>query len=282
MYKIGIISDIHSNKDALEAVLNDMEKRGVNKIVCLGDMITKYIYPREVVDALKSSCDILVKGNCDQNVIDNKNFKFAREKLGLENIEYIDSLPLKEQLLYKNLVLNFFHATPSSLTNIFNPMQNTNYSEMLIGSNSQINFAGHTHIPHISVISPKNIQLTYEGLVYLKSNGKYLVNVGSVGDPLIKNPDFNSNNSFLIGENMNYILFTDNNGVYSAEIIKVPYKNLLVKIYFDFVRKQQKDQNGIRYYPRSPKDTNKLFESLHKMDVNDIPVPDDIDKSYNR
>lgn len=41
MKKIGIISDIHSNKEALYQVLLDMEKRGIDEIVCLGDMITK-------------------------------------------------------------------------------------------------------------------------------------------------------------------------------------------------------------------------------------------------
>ena len=47
-----MISDVHLNKDALNAAFVDMEKRGVDKIVCLGDIVTKYIYPREVVEAL--------------------------------------------------------------------------------------------------------------------------------------------------------------------------------------------------------------------------------------
>lgn len=91
MKKIGIISDIHSNKEALYQVLLDMEKRGIDEIVCLGDMITKYIYPRQVVDTLKSECKILIKGNCDDNVVKNA-FKF--EKFIFDGFSYFDDLLL--------------------------------------------------------------------------------------------------------------------------------------------------------------------------------------------
>lgn len=280
--KIAVISDVHSNKDALNAAFVDMEKRGVDKIVCLGDIVTKYIYPREVVEALKTSCDFLVKGNCDQNVVNNVNYKYARSKLGLENIEFLDSLPLVVQKQYQDILCNFFHATPTSNDKIFNPLQDTNYEEMMIGKNAQVNFGGHTHIPSISLISPQGFFLTNESLVYLKSDGKYLVNVGSVGDPLIKNPNHDSIHNYLVAENFNYVILTIENDKYYVEKISVPYKNLFVKIYMDFVRKQQINKDGERFYPRSPKDTEKLYESLQNMNVTDVPLPNDIDKTYTR
>ena len=284
MTKIAIISDIHSNKEALYAVLSDMEKRGVDKIVCLGDIVTKYVYPREVVEALKSSCEIIVRGNCDQNVVENENYRYARNKLGLENIEFLAQLPLVEQLKYKDLLLHFFHATPYANDQIFNPVQTNSYHNMFIGEQPQINFFGHTHIPSISLISPHGITLTTESSVYLKTNGKYILNVGSVGEPLIVNPNPLSANKYLVSENMNYMIFTDENGIYQVQKISVPYKNIFVKVYVDFVHKQQLDKQGNRYYPRSPKDTTKLYESLNFMGVTDIPMPDDIDKnnSYTR
>ena len=55
MTKIAIISDIHANIDALNLVLKDIEKRGVDKIICLGDLVTKYFYPAEVVDAINEA-----------------------------------------------------------------------------------------------------------------------------------------------------------------------------------------------------------------------------------
>lgn len=277
MTKVGIISDVHSNKDALYQVLEDMEKRGVDKIICLGDIVTKYAYPREVVETLKSNCDLIIKGNCDENVVQNTNFKFARGKLGLENIEYLSELPLKEQLEYQKLILNFFHATPNSITKIYNPLLDASHSEMLIGDQPQINFAGHTHIPYINSISPNEMRLTTSGKVTLNPNGIYVMNPGSVGDPLIPNPNPEGSNKWLIGETLSYILFDINEKETTAEIIELPYKELLTKVYQDFVQKQQPDAKNERRYPRSPMDTRKIYESLENMNVDNIPNPEEID-----
>lgn len=277
--KIGIISDIHSNKDALYAVLNDMEKKGIDKIMCLGDMVAKYIYPREVIEALKNNCDILIKGNCDQNVVKNENFRFARAKLGLENIEYIDSLPFREQLIYQSLILNLFHATPDSIDKIYNPLLSVHSDEMLIGREPQINFAGHTHIPYINLISPHKYTIFTEGKVIIDPNEQYIVNAGSVGEPLNMK---NAENNWLISENMNYIILNIETKETTLEIVKVPYKNLLIKVYGDFIKKQQPTTNGERFYPRSPKDSEKIYNSLNKMGVNNIPLPNEIDKELSR
>lgn len=239
MYKIGVISDIHSNKEALYAVLNDMEKKGVDKIICLGDIVTKYIYPREVVETLKSNCDILIKGNCDKNVIQNENFRYARNKLGLNNIEYLDSLPLREQLEIQKMVLNFFHATPNSIDKTYNPILDPNGEDMFIGDESQINFVGHTHIPYINLVTPTGLEIVTQGKVILNPQEKYIINAGSVGDPLIANQNQSSANNWLISENMNYILFTVDEQI-TAEIVKVPYRNLLIKVYQDFISQLQK------------------------------------------
>jgi len=280
--KIGFISDIHSNKDALYAVLNDMEKKGVDKIICLGDMITKYAYPREVVDALRANCEVLIKGNCDQNVVENKSFKFARAKLGLDNIEYIDSLPIKKQLLYHKLLLNFFHATLTSKDKIYTPTNGVSENEMLYGNKPQVSFAGHTHIPYISMSSPNGMKIVTDSKVYLEEDKKYIVNVGSVGDPLQKNKNQNSKNNWLIAEYMSYVLFTMDSENPSVELIKVPYRNLLVKVYQNFVRKQQPNLHGERMYPRSPMDTLKIYESLIHQGAANIPKPEEIDKPLGR
>lgn len=97
MTKIAIISDVHANIEAIKLVLSDIEKRGIDKIVCLGDLVTKYYYPSESVDMIKSNCDIVIKGNCDNHVATNENYKWARNKLGISRIEYLNSLPEKKQ-----------------------------------------------------------------------------------------------------------------------------------------------------------------------------------------
>ncbi len=62
--KIAIISDIHSNLEALKATLNDIKSRNVDKIICLGDMIAKGVHPKQCIKLIRDNCDIVLQGNC--------------------------------------------------------------------------------------------------------------------------------------------------------------------------------------------------------------------------
>lgn len=98
MERIAIISDIHANVVALEAVLEDIGKRKIDRIFCLGDIVLKGASPCEVVDIVRKKCEIVVKGNCDDLVVkasegrgsrkvggdaskDSKNVEAEREKM---------------------------------------------------------------------------------------------------------------------------------------------------------------------------------------------------------
>ena len=65
--KIAIISDIHGNLEALKTTLKDIEKRNVDKIICLGDIIMKGVHSHECVQIIKEKCDIVLRGNCDRH-----------------------------------------------------------------------------------------------------------------------------------------------------------------------------------------------------------------------
>lgn len=65
MEKIAIISDVHGNITALNAVLNDIEKRGIKRIFSLGDNIIKCVHPDLVIDKLKEVCEVILLGNSD-------------------------------------------------------------------------------------------------------------------------------------------------------------------------------------------------------------------------
>ena len=54
--KIAIISDIHGNLEALKATLKDIEKRKVDKIICLGDIIAKGVHPKECISLIRTNC----------------------------------------------------------------------------------------------------------------------------------------------------------------------------------------------------------------------------------
>ena len=64
--KIAIISDIHGNLEALKATFEDIKKKQVDKIICLGDTIAKGTHPKECIRLIKEKCDIVIQGNTDQ------------------------------------------------------------------------------------------------------------------------------------------------------------------------------------------------------------------------
>ena len=96
MDKIAIISDVHGNITALNAVLNDIKNRNINKIICLGDSILKCTHPDLVIDKLREVCDVVLMGNCDYAICrpeaKEKNF-WTRNIIGEERANYIMSLP---------------------------------------------------------------------------------------------------------------------------------------------------------------------------------------------
>ena len=89
--KIAFISDIHSNLHALDLVLDDISKKNIDKIICLGDILVKYLYPKEVLKLVENNCDIVIKGNCDDLVANNEIYKFARNEIGINGIDYLNN-----------------------------------------------------------------------------------------------------------------------------------------------------------------------------------------------
>lgn len=68
--RIAIISDIHGNLTALQAVLADIKLQKVDDIICLGDIVTLGPQPKEVLNALKELNCVIIKGNHDAAVVD--------------------------------------------------------------------------------------------------------------------------------------------------------------------------------------------------------------------
>ena len=159
MSKIAFISDIHANIEALNLILKDIEKKNVNQIICLGDLVTKYFYPSEVVDAVKENCKIVIKGNCDDLVATDERYVFARSKLGRDRIDYLNNLPLNYKFKIDDKKINLYHSSPKSIDKIFNPLfsgnKYTDYKDKIIEDyndmfeDNLISILGHTHQSYI-------------------------------------------------------------------------------------------------------------------------------------
>ena len=66
MEKIAVLSDIHGNLEALKSCLEDIDQRGIQRIICLGDVIAKGVHPIECLDLLIKRNAIILRGNCDR------------------------------------------------------------------------------------------------------------------------------------------------------------------------------------------------------------------------
>ncbi|MCI8460903.1 MAG: metallophosphoesterase family protein [Bacilli bacterium] len=173
MEKIALISDIHSNIVALNAVLDDIEERNITKIYCLGDLVLKGSSPCEVVDLIREKCEIVIKGNCDDYVVNYPNYHtvWYKELLNHERIEYLDNLPMYKDLYISGSHVRLFHATKDDLNiRIFD---NSTIEEKLKLFEDKNN-----NIPDIVIYADIHKQ-------YLeKIRNKTIINIGSVGNSL--------------------------------------------------------------------------------------------------
>ena len=171
MEKIAIISDIHSNITAFKVVLEDIEKRGIKRIFCLGDLTLKGSSPCEVLDLAKEKCEIIVKGNTDDSTVndDGKHYNWHREKLGKDRITFLDKLPMYHDFYMSGSLIRMFHASKNDLHYRVTDFDTVENKMKLFEDENNI-------IPDIVLYGDIHIQYMQ------KFYNKTLVNVGSVGN----------------------------------------------------------------------------------------------------
>jgi len=204
---IAIISDIHSNVEALSAVLADIDARGVTRIVCLGDMLGYGPQPRECLDMIRGRVEVAMMGNHDYAVMYEPNkFNVGAESacywtrqqleddsnvdLRAERWEFLGSMRMKHVMLEPELggEVTFVHGSPRRPINeyIF-PDDVYNSVSKVQGQFerfSSLCFVGHTHVPGVFLDSPDFYSPDeLDGEFELTPGRKALINVGSVGQP---------------------------------------------------------------------------------------------------
>lgn len=171
MEKIAIISDIHSNITAFKAVLEDIEKRGITRIFCVGDLVLKGSSPCEVVDLAKQKCEIIVKGNAEEGAIKGTTPHkiWHRETLGEDRIKYLDNLPMYFDFYMSGSLIRMFHASKNDTHFRVIDFDSIDNKMKLFEDESGI-------IPDIILYGDIHIQYMQ------KFYNKTLVNVGSIGN----------------------------------------------------------------------------------------------------
>ncbi len=188
--RYGIISDIHANLEALHAVLEHLSKERIDRFVCLGDLVGYGANPNECVALVRDLTDWVIAGNHDWVAVslsDSSAFNHHARKAALwtagclteEHRSYLSNLPLKQS----DGEALFVHSTPEEPERwryILSPHEAGKHFDVL---NAQICFIGHSHRPVVFARNDDGHVLVLGTDFSMKSNWKYIVNVGSVGQP---------------------------------------------------------------------------------------------------
>lgn len=194
--RYGIFSDIHSNLGALEAVLEEFKKESIDKYLCVGDVVGYATEPKECIKIVKEAAMITVAGNHDWaavNLFSTDYFNpqareailWTRNNLDEKDGSYLASL----KLVYTNEDLTLVHGTLDNPQD-FNYLTDGHIAEETFRAlETDVCFVGHTHVPGFFVkYKDDRIHYRQDNEIMIRAENRYIVNVGSVGQPRDGNP----------------------------------------------------------------------------------------------
>lgn len=195
--KIALFSDIHANLPALENFFQDVEKRNIDSIYCLGDLVGYNIWPNEVVEEIRKRKIPTIAGNYDFGIGRTSNdcgcaYKTEEEKangavsialtndlMKEENRNYLRSLPahikVEFQLNEDKLNLLLVHGSPRRINEyLFEDREEKSLLRILEKADADILCFGHTHMPYHRILNSGNEN---------QPHYRHAINLGSVGKP---------------------------------------------------------------------------------------------------
>jgi predicted phosphodiesterase len=206
--RIGIISDVHANLPALEAVLKKLDELKVETVYCLGDTVGYGPFPNECLTLVRERCSIILKGNHDSGLIGESpltefNQYGAQAIVWAQKVVEEYHVAFLRTLDYTRLVdqITLAHASPARPEEWTYVLTVRAAREAFKASQTPLCFIGHTHVPVI--IGEDTTVNVYE------PGKRFVINVGSVGQPR----DGNANSAFG---------FYDSEAD-SYELVRVPY-----------------------------------------------------------
>ena len=194
--RYGIFADVHSNLEALDAVIEAYGKEAIDKYLCAGDVVGYAANPKECIEKIKALTIITVAGNHDWasvnlfsldyfNPVASEAIFWTKQNLDDNSRYFLESL----KLVYKNEDLTLVHGTLENPQD-FNYMTD-GYAAWVTFRllETDICFVGHSHVAGI-FIKDKDDRIHYrqDNSVDIKQEFKYIINVGSVGQPRDGNP----------------------------------------------------------------------------------------------
>lgn len=204
--RIALISDCHGNSEALDAVLNDIKRRGIKYIRCLGDTVGYGPDPNGTLDRVRDNCFEVLLGNHDLAALD------LQEAADFSGAAYGSAVWTREQLIqhgtrdplgYLGTLqpaaqdgdVSYYHGSPRYPVTEYvtaRDVGNTRKMKEIFDLIDRIAFIGHTHEAGLFLYDGSRVTHVPQVMVpddYESPADKTLVNVGSVGQPRDSNPD---------------------------------------------------------------------------------------------
>lgn len=194
--RAAVVSDIHGNWEALEAVWQDIQAARAEVVYCLGDVVGYGADPLACWHWAKQHCRVIVLGNHEAaletgGLQDRMNehalaaIRWTAGCLSPAEINELKSLPL----VYSGADARLVHATPDNPLSFGYVRSRLDVENAFRAFGETLCLIGHTHVPMVmEEIVPGAFRGLQPGAIRLQPKHRYLVNVGSVGQPRDGNP----------------------------------------------------------------------------------------------
>lgn len=195
--KTAVISDVHSNIDALLAVFSELKQTGIERVICLGDIVGYGADPDECLQLIKDECDVVIMGNHDSAVSGSEEHSsfnpeaeeaiyWTRNRISVEWKNYLEKLPM----IFEENGIVYVHSSPHKPErwSYIVSREDALFEFRYFKGNAA--FIGHSHLSGIFCHDGD----TFDDEVILNEEKRYIINVGSVGQPR----DGNSNAAYAV------------------------------------------------------------------------------------
>ena len=180
LHRVAVVSDVHGNVTAYEAVLADISRRGIEHVVNLGDVVGKGPRGSECIRITRDHDIPTVRGNWDAFIARDDEHPWAHpqwvhDELTPADRKWLADLPNVYELVLSGQPIRFFHASPvDEFTRVFTPTTEAEHRAFV----AQTEFTGHGPVP--TIVGYGDIHGAYLAVDY----GITVFNAGSVGNAL--------------------------------------------------------------------------------------------------
>ena len=191
--RLAVISDVHGNLEALQKVLDDIDHSGIDDVVCLGDNVGYGPDPDSVIELVRARAIPCVMGNHELGVVDDAYLSWfnpvartslliTRKLLKHNSLAYLGGL---HPTLVREGSLYVHGCPPDSVTTYLFELGKPQLMLLFPNLKESVCFVGHTHDLEIVDFDGRQVRIKrlQEGFLTLQQDHKYIVNVGSVGQP---------------------------------------------------------------------------------------------------